>query len=471
MNRTRTGSLLRGGVVAVAGTALIGAAAIPATAIPAAPHGPKNVIVLIGDGMSYNQLDLTSLYENGTANWQVAVDPVAGTLEHVPGTPAQVYESFDVQVGITTYSYFGGYEPSLAWSDFAYLNLKPTDSAAAATAMAAGVKTYDAAIGVDVDGSPVELVTERASSLGKATGVVTSVPYSHATPAGYAAHEASRNSYTAITDDYLASEIDVVFGAGHPMYTDSHSPRAARYQYVSASAWANLTTGATPFAFIEDKADFEDLAIAETTPERVFGVAQVASTLQQGRSGNAQATPYEVPLNDVPDLATLTRGALNILDEDADGLFLMVEGGAIDWAGHANQAGRMIEETREFNAAVEAVVDWVETESSWRDTLVIVTGDHETGYLTGPGSNPGWTPMTGVAGQVAALQWNSGNHTNTLLPLFAQGAGAKELERLADGVDPVRGAYLDNTDVANVLLTDLWSDGPGASAGNGNAHR
>ncbi len=71
----------------------------------------------------------------------------------------------------------------------------------------------------------------------------------------------------------------------------------------------------------------------------------------------------------------------------------MVEGGAVDWAAHANQSGRVIEEEIDFNHSVEAVVEWVEKNSNWGETLVIVTGDHETGYLTGPGSDPAWMPL------------------------------------------------------------------------------
>jgi alkaline phosphatase len=105
---------------------------------------------------------------------------------------------------------------------------------------------------------------------------------------------------------------------------------------------------------------------------------------------------------------------------------------------------------------VQAVIDWVEASSSWDETLVVVTADHETGYLTGPGSDPGWTPLTGRAGEVAQVQWNSEKHTNTLVPLFAQGAGARDLLGMTEGNDPVRGPYLDNTDLPHLILDELW---------------
>ena len=106
------------------------------------------------------------------------------------------------------------------------------------------------------------------------------------------------------------------------------------------------------------------------TPSRVCGVAQVYQTLQQDRAGDPTADPYVVPLiQTVPTLEEMTKAALNILDDDPDGFVLMVEGGAVDWASHANQDGRMIEEEIDFNKAVEAVVDWVQANSNWGETF------------------------------------------------------------------------------------------------------
>ena len=442
--------------------------AIPASAVPASPHGPENVIVLIGDGMGYNEIAQASFYEHGVAYKQVVTDSATGEVVEVEGTPSQVYEQFPVQVDMQTFADGGSYDPQQAWTDFDYVKQGATDSAAAGTAMATGVKTYNGAIGVDPDGNIVENLSERAISLDKSAGVVSSVPFSHATPAAYVAHEANRNDYHAIADDELASDLSVIIGAGHPYYDDSNEEVLAPiYNYLSAESYEALAGGETDWTYLEENADFEALTTGGT-PEKVFGIPQVGSTLQQGRAGSSDE-PYGDPRNDVPSLATLTAGALNVLDDDDDGFSLMVEGGAIDWAGHANDSARNTEETIAFNDAVETVVEWVEENSSWKETLVIVTADHETGYLEGAGADPDWTELTGQAGNVANASWNSGSHTNMLVPVYAMGAGAKELSRLADLTDPVRGDYLDNTDLANVLLEDLWAEGPGASAGNGRA--
>lgn len=445
------------GTGALAGSLALGAST-PALATDSAPTGPKNIIVLIGDGMGYNHIDATSLYQHGTTNHQVAVDPAAGTVEHVPGTPSQVFQSFPVQVAMSTYSANGraGYDPTKAWADFTWIAEGATDSAAAGTALATGVKTNNGILGVDPAGNVVKNVAERAAELDKATGVVTSVPFNHATPAAWGAHNASRNDSTGISTEMIDGPLDVIMGAGHPGYDDDHQPRDADYSLISEGDFQRLQDGQTSRTFVEDRADFEALATTDGGPTQVFGLAQVANTLQQGRSGDSEGQlPFSVAQNDVPSLETMTKGALNALEQDEDGLFLMVEGGAIDWTGHANETTRNIEETVDFNASVEAVVEWVETESSWDETLVIVTADHETGYLDGSSSDPTWTPITGEKGQLPDQKWFSGNHTNQLVPLFAKGVGSDLLGSYAVGSDPVRGAYLDNVDVARVAF-ESW---------------
>ena len=180
------------------------------------------------------------------------------------------------------------------------------------------------------------------------------------------------------------------------------------------------------------------------------------------------AAPYAVPLiESMPTLEEMTAAALNILDEDKDGFFLMVEGGAVDWAGHDMEAGRIIEEQIDFNKAVEAVVNWVEKHSTWDETLVIVTADHETGYITGPGSGvfePGEEIKTGDVwkllvnngkGKMPGMEWHSSGHTNSLVPLYAMGVCSGEFDLYADEYDLVRGKYLDNTEIAKLIFSIL----------------
>ena len=430
-----------------------GALAAPAEAAEE-KVSPKNVIVLIGDGMGYNHIDFLNAETTGQTHWQVER---GGDRKVIPSgqntAPTEGWQAWDL-LGQSTYWHDGPvYDPSASWTDFEWNTKSPTDSAAAGTAMATGVKTYNAGIGVDYEGNVVENLSERAKSLGKSAGVVSSVPFSHATPAAYSSHDESRNNYHSIAQQQVAGDLEVVIGAGHPFYDDNHQPRAVgNFGFISESDWTAVATGQTDRTFIESKAGFEALT-SGATPERVFGVPQVGSTLQQARSAGA-------PANDVPDLATLSRGALNVLDNNDEGFFLMVEGGAIDWAGHSNQSDRDLEEVQDFDTAVDSVIDWVETNSNWDDTLVVVTADHETGYLYGQtsGDYSAIVPASSDApeGALAAHSWNSDNHTNQLVPFFYRGAGAERITELGSKLDLVRGHYLDNTSMATWLLSDAW---------------
>ncbi len=415
-------------------------------------HAPQNVIVMISDGWGYNHVDAASYYQNGK-------------------TETQVYEHFPTQLAMSTYMYNGSYDPAKAWEDFNYVNNGTTDSAAAATSMSTGKKTYAGAIGVDINGDPIDHIIEIFENLGKSTGVVTSVEWSHATPAGFVAHNTSRKNFADIASEMIdKSAVDVIMGCGHPWYdTDGKQIGAPNtFKYVGGkTTWNNLVAGIAggdadgdgsddPWTLIQTRAEFLALA-SGATPDRVVGVAQVYKTLQQRRSGDGYAAPYDVAqIQSVPTLEEMTRAALNVLDNDQDGFFLMVEGGAVDRAGHDNQSGRVIEEEIDFNRSVEAVVEWVQKSSNWDETLVIVTGDHETGYLTGPASNPGWNPLVNNgASKLPGMEWHSGSHTNQLIPFYAKGRGANLFKKKANGSDPVRGAYLDNVEIAEVLF-DLF---------------
>jgi len=420
----------------------------------------KNIIVMISDGWGFNHLEAVSYYEYGK-------------------DAREIYNRFPFQLAMSTWEVERpvdncppGYDPTLAWSNFDYVKYPcATDSASAATAMATGVKTYNGYIGVDVDGKRVPNGLELAEQKGKATGVVTSVEWSHATPAGFVAHNISRSNYAAIAQEMVnLSAAEVIMGAGHPWYDADGKLKATpnTYRYVGDKVtWDALVAGTAggdadgdgikdPWTLIQTRAEFQSM-MSGPTPKRVLGTAQVYETLQQGRSGDAFADPYVVPRTEtVPTLTEMTLAALNVLDNDPDGLYLMVEGGAVDWASHGNQSGRLIEEAIEFERAVEAVVDWVQKNSNWGETLLIITGDHETGYLWGPGSNPGWMPLVNNgAGNLPGMQWNSTEHTNSLMVLSAKGDAARKFKGYADQYDPVRGWYLDNTELAKLVFWAL----------------
>ncbi len=415
----------------------------------------RNVIIMIGDGAGFNHFAAASLYRTGRPDGEVC-------------------HSFPVRLAASTFPSGGGYDPARFWEGFDYAKSGATDSAAAATALACGVKTYNGAIGVDEKGRRVQSVTEWAEARGRSTGLLTSVPFSHATPAGFGAHVASRGDYARIARQIiLHSAVDVIIGAGHPWYDDNgRRLETPKYAYIGETEFQALQHGtaggdadgdgvADPWRFVQSAAELQ-AAVSGRPVERLFGLMPVASTFQAGRESPEDnppdtALPFSVPFNaNVPTLAQVTEAALRVLGADPDGLFLMVEGGAVDWAAHSNYAGRMIEEQMDFGDAVAGVVRWVERHSSWDETLLIVTADHETGCLTGPGSGPEWKPLVGKGkGQVPGLEWHSGGHTNSLVPVFARGAGAHLLRRAADQQDPVRGPYLGNTEIGVVMRAVL----------------
>lgn len=458
MNFNKIAALTTAGVMALSMTATAEAASGKLAA--GKGQTAKNVIVMIADGWGSNQILAANYFNSGKAI-------------------NEAYEKFPTRVDMSTYSVSAGsYDPLKAWdwtADPLYINNSPTDSAAAGTTMSTGVKTYDNGIGVDVNKVPVKHISEYFEEEGKATGVVSSVQFYHATPAAFVAHDVSRNSYNTIAAEMIYdSAADVIMAPGHPGFNDDNEAVELNFNNFNKVAggntkaiegsqmWAELSGGAAggdangdgaadAWNFIQTKEEFEAMTTGET-PDRVFGLPQVATTLQQGRSGDAKAAPYKVAMNEnVPDLATMTKAALNVLDNNKKGLFLMVEGGAIDWAGHANQLGRNIEEMNDFNNAVDSVIEWVNTNSSWGETLLIVTGDHETGFLSG--SKGKLSPViNNGAGAEPSVFWNSGNHTNQLVPLYAKGQGADLIKKYADEKDPVLGSYTDNSELFPVIL-------------------
>ncbi|WP_200847008.1 alkaline phosphatase [Microbacterium sp. 18062] len=450
---------------ATAGCALALTPALTAAAVDEGAESPKNIIVLISDGGGYNQFDAARLYETGESYQQVAVDPATGAVERIAGTPSAVYDTFPVQVSQSHYSASGRatYSPEEAWGDFTWVASGATDSAAAGTALGTGIKTDNGVLGLTPSGDRLLTVGEQAIATGKKLGLVTSVTFNHATPAGFIAHNANRNDYHGLATEMIDSGADVIIGAGHPNYTDANTSRSSHFgsgSWISQADFERLSSGQTPFTYVESKADFEKVAAGADVPDKLFGLARVAETFQYNRPGltNNQVVPFTDPLNtDVPSLETSTEAALNVLEKSDEGFFLMVEGGAVDWAGHANQTTRLVEEQVQFNDSVEAVTAWVEENSSWDETLVIVTADHETGYLAGAGAGTetGWTETTGEAGQIPDVSWHSGGHTNALVPVYAKGAGSEVLAARASQWDVVRGAYLDNTDIGEAVFDFL----------------
>jgi alkaline phosphatase len=441
---------------------------------------PKNIIILIGDGVGYNHIRVADYY-TGTGPRVYEKFPVQLAMAHCPAKAGE-YEANNPGSNY----YAPGYNPAMAWKDTAYLKRDFTESAAAATAMATGFKTYNNSVGMSVDHDTLVNLVEWAKSMGKSAGVVTTVEFSHATPAGFVAHNTVRTDYSGIAYEMLLnSRCDLIMGCGDPMYDDDAHPVKAGWKnakYVGDSAfWQEITRGSgrqtvfrvggktrtvrdadgdgqpDAWTVVRDLADFSALQNG-VTPKRVLGCPHVYSTLQDARTKKNGETgdspPFVTPMNEgVPTLSVMAGGALNVLDNNPNGFFVMIEGGATDWASHGNQKGRLIEEMTDFNNAVETVVNWVEQHSSWNETMVIVTGDHETGLLWG--EKPFAGPVDRGKGVLPLMTFYSANHSNSLIPFFARGAGSDLYRNFADERDSVRGPFIQNSEIPQ-LIHFLW---------------
>jgi alkaline phosphatase len=420
------------------------------------PANTINVILLISDGGGYNSFAAASFYEHG----------------HLGQQP---YDDWPVQLACSTYALNEdgepmGYDPAAAY-DMAVPYLPATDSAAAATAFYTGTKTLGGRISVDGAGEPLTTIGQIAHAQGRRVGVVTTVPLSHATPGALAAHNIERGNYAEIATEMLTGEVlDVIIGCGHPEFDITGQPAAELieddYAYVGGSAmWAALTAGETDWTLVQTAPEFDAIATGQVVPPaRLLGVPRVRKTLQQQREGQGMGE-----LNpDMPSLPSLTQAALNTLSADGESFLLVVEAGGVDWANHNGQGGRMIEEQMEFNATIAMVMAYLDERGLTDTTLVIVTADHETGDLRGPLDEAG-LPTPDVLSQGPGQKPNglyvTGGHTNHLVPLFATGPGAERFIELIDGNDPLRGEYVDNTDVFEVIRQALVLQPAGACCG------
>lgn len=264
-----------------------------------------------------------------------------------------------------------------------------TDSAAGATAFACGVKTYNEGIGVDARGRPVRTILEMAQERKKSVGLVTTAELSDATPAAFSAHSTRRAEKEEIASQQLAKMVDVLLGGGGQNFKPAYA-RNQGYRIVKTA---------------------KELKEAGTS-ERLLGVfADDAMSYVAERSV------------DEPTLTNMTERALAILSKNEKGFFLMVEGGRIDHAAHANEPEKMLREALEFDEAIGLCVKFA---SVHPDTLILVTADHDTGGFTFS-KQSGDYPSAEVLKTWENVFWISHNHTAIPVFLIGYGPGAKEV--------------------------------------------
>lgn len=423
---------------------------------------PKNIIVFISDGGGYNQILATDYYLMGDS----------GTAP---------YANFPVQMAMSTYpaSYENGgttsYNTREAWTRFSYNSNGYTESAASATALATGYKTMNGRVGSTVNGQPLTNISEIARSNGKAYGVVSSVPFNHATPAGFLVHNESRKNYSALSwEMILSSGADVIMGAGSP-YHDNDGLEVDTpnfYGFGSKNLYSYLlennhqfdnhlvaSSSETDWIFTSSRVVVQEIAQGESVPSRLFVLAPVAKTLSEMRSDTSYLPGDNRTNENIPTLKEMSLAALQVLSQNQNGFFLMIEGGAIDWANHDNYTVRMIEEYASFYLTVEGVIQFLEYNGMLDETLIIVTSDHECGNFWGPGCNESTfvLPQNQGLGNIPASKYYSDDHSNQLVPFYATGPYSEIYYQFADEIDSVRGPYLTNSEVA-LGIKMLWGN-------------
>ncbi|MDR1729637.1 MAG: alkaline phosphatase [Prevotellaceae bacterium] len=269
-----------------------------------------------------------------------------------------------------------------------------TDSAAGGTALACGVKTKNGMIGMSPDTVAVPSLVVFAAEKKKSTGVVAVCSVTHATPASFVAHQDNRNKDEAIASDFLKSPIDVFIGGG--------------------------------LKFFQDRSDKCDLT--KELKKKGYLVALNMEEVKKAESGKlAGLLAYEHPetaLERGNMLKEASLTAINLLNQNKNGFFLMIEGSQIDWAGHDNSESRTISETLDFDATIGAVLDFAKNDGN---TLVVITADHETGGLT---------IMNGdLKKRDVELKFNKTDHTGLMVPVYAYGPGAEKFTGIQENIE------------------------------------
>lgn len=307
-------------------------------AVVAQAQQAKYVFYFIGDGMGLNQVNTTEMY--------------LGEKQGRIGTEPLCFASFPVAGMATSYSATNSI----------------TDSSAGGTALATGVKTYNGAIGVDANKERVMSVAERAKRAGKKVGVTTSVSIDHATPAAFYGHQPDRSMYYEIALQLPEAGFDFYAGSGFLKPARTFDKKDAPSIYpIFEQAGYTIARGLDEY---KAKAD---------------GAGKMI--LMQKEGANSSSLPYAIDRREGDlTLAQITESAIDFLSRDnKKGFFLMVEGGKIDWACHSNDPATMVKEVIDMDNAVRVAYEFYKKHP--KETLIVITADHETGGLALGNSN------------------------------------------------------------------------------------
>jgi alkaline phosphatase len=301
-------------------------------ACTAAAQQAKYVFYFIGDGMGVNQVNGTEMYR-------------AATQDRI-GTEPLLFTTFPAVGVATTYS----------------ASNPITDSAAAGTALATGTKTYNNAISMDSNHTPLTSIAERAKKSGKKVGITTTVSVDHATPSVFYAHQPKRSMYYEIACDMLKANFDFHAGSGFlsPDKTADDKDAPLIYPLLEQDGYT-IARGLDEFKSKEAAAD--------------------KMILIQKEGKNPKNVPYAIDRKaDDLTLSQITESAISFLTKGKDkGFFLMIEGGEIDWACHDNDPATVFHEVMDMDDAIRIAYEFYKKHP--KETLIVVTADHETGGM------------------------------------------------------------------------------------------
>jgi len=398
--------------------------------------GKKNIILMVFDGTDWNTTRAASIYKNKKVLYSSGRGTGLSLLDYrAPKTdygfcvtsPHDGSSKHDVDAQIVAHKNddkgggyaweFGGSAPWEAPGDPSYLlgrRKNPqhpyTDSSASATSLTTGRKTYNAAVNVDPNNQQLVTIAHQMQRKGFGIGVVTSVPISHATPACVYSHNVTRNDYQDISRDLLGLEsiahrhdplpgVDVLIGCGWGELKDDDrekqgqnfipgnkyiaDPDVERVNYLNGGKYvvSQRTEGVSGVKVLKD-----GVAEAVKQQKRFFGyfggpgghlpyqTADGDFRPTRGESKIDVYTPGDIQEN--PTLADMAASALELLSHNQKGFYLMVEAGDVDWALHNNNIDDAIGAVFSGDAAFTTITDWVEKNSNWDESCLIVTSDH-----------------------------------------------------------------------------------------------
>lgn len=309
-----------------------------AVVLPTVAQQAKYVFYFIGDGMGVNQVNGTEAYR--------------AELEGRIGIRPLLFTQFPFATMATTYSATNGV----------------TDSAASGTALATGNKTKNGTLGLLADQqTEVQSIACKAQEAGLRVGIATSVSVDHATPAAFYTHVPSRNDYYAIGQSMIRAGFDFYAGSDFQRPVGKNSEEGSLYEQSKDGGYT-IARGYKEYKKKARKADKMILFQSEEASKR-----------------DRSSIPYAIDRDEQDlTLADITRAGIHFLTKEEKGFFLMVEGGKIDWACHANDAATTFAEVEDFDNAIRVAYEFYEQHPD--ETLIVVTADHETGgFVLGTG--------------------------------------------------------------------------------------